>query len=355
MTFQLIKSSEIKYWCDKFSAQTDIAIDTEFSRVTTYWPKLALIQLSDGIDTVLIDPLEKGRDLSPLDDLLANPDVVKIFHSCRQDLEVLNKVFGRLPVNLFDTQLAYTFLHPADEISLARLLEEYAGVILNKSKQNSNWMRRPLPRSQLEYAAKDVFYLTGVKQKLESELIARNRLSWFYEEQHHLYIPETFEPVDDYWQRLAKRGNHKPQQLHYLKGLCDWREKMAIKLDYNRRRVLSDDVILKIAETSELFVEDNEVVDDVLASLVSTWSDLQQVPEVNWPKRLKHRAMTIKQQEKLETIRLKLSEVANNLGVSEKLLASTADLKAFVRGEPDIPFLKGWRSQVLSQSGFFKI
>ena len=98
MTFQLIKSSQIKYWCDKLSCQQNIAIDTEFSRVTTYWPKLALVQLSDGVDTILIDPLDKDIDLSPLDDLLANPDTVKIFHSCRQDLEILYKTFGRLPV-----------------------------------------------------------------------------------------------------------------------------------------------------------------------------------------------------------------------------------------------------------------
>ncbi|MBX3487363.1 MAG: ribonuclease D [Candidatus Paracaedibacteraceae bacterium] len=351
MTFQLIKSSEIKYWCDKFSTRSDVAVDTEFSRVTTYWPRLALIQLSDGVDTVLIDPLEKGRDLSPVDDLLANPDVVKIFHSCRQDLEVLNKVFGRLPVNLFDTQLAYMFLHLADEISLARLLEEYADITLNKSKQNANWMRRPLPRSQLEYAAKDVCYLPNVKDKLESELLAKHRLSWLYEEQHHLYVPETFDPTRDYWQRLAKRGNHKPQQLHYLKGLCDWREKMAIKLDYNRRRVLSDEVILKIAETGELLLETDDLSEDSVRLLASAWDDLQQVPESNWPKRLSRKPMTLKQQEKLELMKLKLVEIANDLGVSEKLIASTSDLKAFVRGEVDIPFLKGWRAQILGQKG----
>lgn len=349
MNFQLIKSSEIKYWCDKFSDQPDVAVDTEFSRVTTYWPRLALVQLSDGVDTILIDPLEKGRDLSPLDDLLANPDVTKIFHSCRQDLEVLNKIFGRLPVNLFDTQLAYSFLHPGDEVSLARLLEEYADVILNKSKQNANWMRRPLPKSQLEYAAKDVCYLPAVKHKLERELLDKSRLSWLYEEQHQVYVPETFEPVNDYWQRLAKRGNHRPQQLHYLKGLCDWRERKAIELDYNRRRVISDDLVLKIAESGELMLESEDLSDELLSSLVSVWTDLQEVPESSWPKRLKGRPMSVKQQETLEELKLKLTQISADLGISDKMIASIPELKDYVRGSTDVLFLKGWRAQVFGR------
>ncbi len=343
MTFQLIKSSQIKYWCDKLSCQQNIAIDTEFSRVTTYWPKLALVQLSDGVDTILIDPLDKDIDLSPLDDLLANPDTVKIFHSCRQDLEILYKTFGRLPVNLFDTQLAYTFLHPTEEISLARLLDEYAGVILNKSKQNANWLRRPLPQTQLDYAAKDVCYLSAVKDKLEAELLAAGRLSWFYEDQNSLFVPKTFEPVSDYWQRLTKRGNHKSKQLHYLKGLCDWREKMAIQMNYTRRRILSDETILKIIESDELMLEGDEVPLDLLPSLFARWQDLQNVSEANWPERIKHSPMTLKQQERLEMVKGVLSTVAQELNVSDKLIATMSELKSYVRDEPNIPFMKGWR------------
>ncbi|AIK95861.1 ribonuclease D [Candidatus Odyssella acanthamoebae] len=351
MNFILSKPSDLKHWCDYFTKVSAVAVDTEFCRVNTYWPKLALIQLSDGCETVLVDPLAKGIDLSPIRDLLANPCTVKIFHSCRQDLELLLKVFGELPTNIFDTQLAYTFLHPLEEVSLARMLEEQMGVVLNKSKQNTNWMRRPLSPSQLVYAANDVFHLPETKDLLSNKLKSLGRYNWFMEEQAAQFVLRTFAPTTSYWIRLAKRGNHKSRQLHILKSLCDWREIIAQELNYNRKRVLPDEVILQISEKGDLLEKpDVNIPAAYQAAFATLWEQISATPEDKWPPRLKRKPMTLQEQEHLERLRILLEKVATELHISPKLIATTDDLKSYVRGNQDSPFLKGWRLEVFGQA-----
>ncbi|MBW8310193.1 MAG: ribonuclease D [Candidatus Paracaedibacteraceae bacterium] len=351
MNFILSKSSDLKHWCDYFARASAIAVDTEFCRINTYWPKLALIQLSDGQETVLIDPLAKGTDLLPVRDLLANPHPVKIFHSCRQDLELLLKIFRELPINLFDTQLAYTFLHPVEEVSLARMLEAQIGVTLNKSKQNTDWMRRPLSPSQLIYAANDVFYLPAIKNLLSEKLKSLGRYEWFMEEQATQFVPQTFAPTTNYWMRLAKRRNHKSRQLHILKSLCDWREIVAQELNYNRKRVLSDEVILQLCEKVNLQEHVNVTVPAGYQTVFSALLEqILAVPEEKWPPRLKRKPMTTQEQEHLERLRVLLEKVATELHISPKLIATTEELKSYVRGHSDSPFLKGWRLKVFGHA-----
>ena len=351
MNFILSKPSDLKHWCDYFAKASAIAIDTAFCRINTYWPKLALIQLSDGQETVLIDPLPKGTDLLPVRDLLTNPHPVKIFHSCRQDLELLLKIFGELPTNIFDTQLAYTFLHPVEEVSLARMLEEQIGVILNKSKQNTDWMRRPLSASQLLYAANDVFHLPTARALLSEKLKSLGRYEWFMEEQATQFVPQTFAPTTNYWIRLAKRGNHKSRQLHILKSLCDWRESVGQKLNYNRKRVLPDEIILQISEKGDLStLVEVSVPSAYQTDFTALLEQIFNVPEEKWPPRLKRKPMTFQEQEHLERLRVLLERVATELHISSKLIATTDDLKSYVRGNLDSPFLKGWRLEVFGHT-----
>lgn len=347
MNFILSPSSQIQSWCDYFSDCPAVAIDTEFFRVNTYWPKLALIQLSDGKKTALIDPLDKKDNLDPVLNLLINKDVTKIFHSCRQDLEIILKDFGVLPVNIFDTQLAYGFLYPMEEISLAKLIEEQLGIILNKSKQNSNWMRRPLPESQLVYAANDVFYLPEIWKILSARLMDTKRMAWFHEEQTHDFAQSRFTAPANYWLRLAKRGNHQSRQLHILKSVCDWREVIAQELDYNRKRVLSDELILKLADDETIFAEAlGTIPESKQESAKHMWVGTLEVPEQNWPAPLKRKPMTQKQQEQLERLKTMLDSVATDLGISQKLIATTDDLKSWIKDKSAVPFMNGWRLDV---------
>ncbi|WP_010297745.1 ribonuclease D [Candidatus Odyssella thessalonicensis] len=350
MNFKLLNPDEIRQYCDYFSQSGTLAIDTEFCRTNSYWPKLALIQLSDGQETVLIDPLEEGVNLEPVRNLLAQKDIVKIFHSCRQDLEILLKVFGEIPENIFDTQLAYNFLYPTEEISLARMLEEQLKVNLNKSKQNTNWIRRPLSVAQLTYAANDVIYLPEMHQKLLTSLESCGRYEWLREEQLNNFAAHKLAPTTDYWLRLAKRGNHRSRQLYILKKICDWREKVAQELNYNRKRVCADETILKIVETKSL---DPSIMQEIPLThrnnFDGLWEEIIAATEEEWPARLKRKPLNIKEQELLEQLRTLLDNVASNLNVSPKLIATTEELKSYVRGNGEVPLLKGWRYEVFGR------
>lgn len=350
MTYKLIEASNISGFCRYFAKSSTIAVDTEFSRINSYWPKLALIQISDGQETVLIDPLEQGMDLTPLQELLTRTDSVKVFHSCRQDLEVLFRLFGELPNHIFDTQLAYTFLYPVDEVSLAKMLEEQLGIVLNKAKQNANWMRRPLPASQLTYAANDVAHLPEIKEILLEKLKSLGRYDWFKEDQVTEFAPHMLAPTTGYWLRLAKRGNHKSQQLYILKSLCDWREMVAQELNYNRKRVLSDETILKIAEHKDLnVVQELEIPSVCRDSFALLWDQVMSAPEDQWPRRLKRKPMTLQEQTYLERLRALLDTVATDLNVSQKLIATTDDLKSHIHKTREVAFLKGWRYEVFGR------
>jgi ribonuclease D len=339
---------EIPRWCDRFSKASAIAVDTEFYRVDSYWPHLALIQLSDGHDVALIDPLELAVDLTPVRRLLSRESLVKIFHSCRQDLEIFLKTFGELPTNLFDTQVAYTFLYPIEEVSLAKLVEEQLGVILNKSNQHTDWLRRPLSSSQLHYAANDVIFLPEIKSLLQQKLKDLGRYEWFEEEQRLRFTVANLRPTSEYWIRLAKRGRHKPQQLHILKSLCDWREQVAQELNYNRRRVLSDEVILQVIETQDLTttVELTTLPESHQAAFGVWWEEILKTPEDQWPPKFQQKQMALREQERFDRLQGLLSTISTDLNLSSTLIAPTSDLKAYIQGNEQVAFMKGWRADV---------
>ena len=166
-------TAELAALCERLGGEEFITVDTEFMREKTYYPELCLVQLAGAGDVAVVDAQAKGIDLAPLGALLAKPDVVKVFHACRQDVEIFLLRFGAVPANLFDTQVAAMVAGFGDQVGYDALVSALTGGHIDKAHRFSDWSARPLTKAQVDYAAADVTHLRAVYEKLMARLHVR--------------------------------------------------------------------------------------------------------------------------------------------------------------------------------------
>lgn len=225
-----------------------LALDTEFIREDTYWPRLCLIQVANDELVACIDPLALD-DLDPLAELLYDPAITKVLHAAGQDLEIFHHLHGRLPAPLFDTQVAAPLLGHADQAGFATLVRDILAIELDKGHARTDWTERPLPAAALAYAADDVRYLVPLYHRIRDELERRNRLQWLDRAFDELADPARFErPPEDAWRRLRGVDRLPPSGRAVARALAGWREQNARDRNVPRGRVLRDDALLEIAK-----------------------------------------------------------------------------------------------------------
>lgn len=255
--------------CNLAQQQSAVALDTEFMRVSTYFPKLGLIQLYDGERVSLIDPLAI-RDFSPFVALLSNPKVLKVLHSCSEDLLVFLQEFDQLPRPMIDTQIMARFLGLGTSAGLAKLAQQYLNVEIDKGATRTNWIKRPLSDIQLQYAAGDVWYLLPLYHILEKEL-AKTPWEQAVRDDCELALSKTH--------KLQERDSEKayldipnawklnPLELSRLRILAQWRQNVGIERDLALSYIVKSDNLWKVAKnnprnTSEMLemgLTENEV------------------------------------------------------------------------------------------------
>jgi ribonuclease D len=225
-----------------------LAVDTEFVRVDTYYPKLCLVQIGDGEHNVCIDTVSI-TELTPLLQLLQRSDILKVFHAASQDLEIFVQLSGACPAPLFDTQTAATMLGMGDQLGYAALVEKMVGVTLDKSLTRTDWSRRPLSMAELDYAALDVKYLAEIFPRLRDDLSARSRLEWLQEDALRATRAESYrsEPADA-WKRLKGLARLAPRGQVIAAALAQWREHEAQQRNRPRKWIIEDDAIYRIGE-----------------------------------------------------------------------------------------------------------
>ena len=239
-------ASLVKF-CDALATVSYCAIDTEFIRESTYYPELALIQIASEDRLGCIDPLAID-DLGPLAGLLAREDLLKVFHSPSQDLEILYQKFGRVPAPVFDTQLAAAVLGYNHQVSYADLVQQVTGVQLEKKHTRANWTRRPLSRDELDYAMDDVRYLLAVYRELDQRLEAGRRRGWIEKDLRAMTDPANYEvDQENLWKRLRGVQKLKGERLKIASDLCRWREQLAQRQNRPRRWIAKDDAIVELA------------------------------------------------------------------------------------------------------------
>ncbi len=236
--------------CSVWQTLPMIALDTEFVRVDTFFPRLGLIQVGDGEHNYLLDPLQL-TDWAPFVALLAAPGITKVLHSCSEDLVVFKDCFNQLPTPLFDTQRAAAFLGFGYSISYQNLVKELLEIEVSKDQTRSDWLQRPLSDAQLEYAALDVAYLPAMARHLQQMLISKGRWSWAQEDFAQMLqaaAPDSDETVwQEYYLGLGGAWRLNSLQLAALQRLCVWREKEARQRNKPRNWIARDNELIAIA------------------------------------------------------------------------------------------------------------
>lgn len=344
--------------CKRMKNAKYLTVDTEFIREKTYWPQLCLVQIASEEEAVLIDPLAKGLDLSPLFALLTNPDQIKVFHAARQDLEIFYQLMGRLPAPIFDTQIAAMVCGYGESIGYAKLVEDITGAHIDKSSRYVDWARRPLPQKQLDYALSDVTWLRDVYKHLKADLERHHRAAWLDEEMQSLTARENFDPDPEAsWQRLKLRS-YKPEILAMAQAIAAWREREAQQRDVPRGRVLRDEQIIEIAASppqDATALGRVRGLSDGFARSASGKALLKIIAEARGqhlkvPRPPRRKPLTAEQDACLALLRVLLQYKGAAHRVAPRLIADKDDLMALAtEDKPDIPALRGWRHKVFGK------
>jgi ribonuclease D len=329
----------LKALCEQLQSSTSLAIDTEFMRTNTYFPKLALIQLSDGDQCWLIDVLAIDQ-FSPLKQLLESPQRVLIFHAPGEDFEVLDHALSIVPTNIFDTQVAAGLVNIGYSMGYARLVAHMFDIELGKEDTRSDWMARPLSDRQKRYAADDVLYLHRLYQILQDQLVKQQRQSWFDEEMDGLLtIADQRKRADDYYLRIKGAWRLQGSSLAVLKDLCDWRESTARSLDKPRSHIVKDNVLLELANSMPTTMGQLHRIDDWYSRSVKRFGNdvLQLISEVDQddipeglPQPLSRAVADV-----MKKMRSKLSEVAEDHGIPKEFMCNKKELESILRSAVD--------------------
>jgi len=343
--------------CTELAKSEFITIDTEFLRETTFWPELCLVQMASPTLEVLVDPLAKGIDLTPLFELMANPDVVKVFHAARQDIEIIYHLGGLIPHPIFDTQVAAMVCGFGDSISYDQLVQKIKNVQIDKSSRFTDWSRRPLTEKQLDYALADVTHLRDVYLALKAQLEREGRSLWLTEEMDILESRDTYDMhPDDAWLRLKSRLR-KPTELAILKFVAAWREREARSRNVPRSRVLKDDAIFEIAQQQP---KDAEALSRLRTipkgwersasgtAIIETVNAALALPKEEMPKAPRHSHAPEGSGAAVELLKVLLKLTADKHGVAAKVIANSDDLdKIASEGEKaTVAALTGWRREL---------
>lgn len=346
--------------CKELAKSEFITIDTEFLRETTFWPELCLVQMASPTLEVLVDPLAKGIDLTPLFELMADTNVVKVFHAARQDIEIIHHLGGLIPHPIFDTQVAAMVCGFGDSISYDQLVQKIKNVQIDKSSRFTDWSRRPLSEKQLDYALADVTHLRDVYLSLKGQLEREGRSSWLKEEMDVLESVDTYDMhPDDAWLRLKSRLR-KPTELAILKFVAAWREREARSRNVPRSRVLKDDAIFEIAQQQP---KDTEALSRLRTipkgwersssgtAIIETVNAALELPRSEMPQPPRHSHSPEGSGAAVELLKVLLKLTADKHGVAAKVIANSDDLdKIASEGEKaTVPALSGWRRELFGE------
>lgn len=363
MNWQLVADEEQLRTILARAAQCDaVALDTEFMRRNTYYPKIALLQLcfeSDPDTAWLIDPLLID-DTSGIEQLLSDRGVVKVLHSASEDLEVFAHWLGVLPEPLFDTQRAAALLDVGFGMGYRALVHELTGEDLPKGETRSDWLARPLSDAQCEYAGLDVTWLLRVWQNLGPRAQAADRYAWIIADGADA-VAQARSPVANTHLRVKGAWKLQPRQLAALMAICDWREQTAQHRDKPRGWILDDKACLELAQNNPATKEALQRIDGFPAAVVRRSGEAllallarqRDLPEAACPAPLPQ-PLAAGQRALLKKLKARARQIAAGLAVAPEVLLQSKDYELLVReasGEAIVepPHWAGWRGPTVVQ------
>ncbi len=333
-----------------------IALDTEFMRDQTYWPKLCLLQVAATGVEAIIDPLADGIELKPFYELLKARTIVKVLHASRQDIEIFYHQGHFIPDPLFDTQIAAMVCGFGEAASYETLARKLAHAEVDKSARFTDWSRRPLSKRQLEYALADVTHLRVVYEALAKQLEKTGRSAWVEEEIAALKQPSLYQlDPKQAWKRLKARTTNR-RFLALLACIAEWREVEAQTRDQPRNRILKDEALLEIASHPP---DKAEALDHIRAvpkgfaasrmgkSLMEAIEKGRSAPPPEGIEPERPRRKRDPSQATIDLMKTLLRLRAEAAGVAPRLIADTDDIERLAAHEDDgVAALHGWRADV---------
>ena len=333
-----------------------LALDTEFMRDQTYWPKLCLVQVAaPGMDAI-VDPLADGIELAPFYELLKSPGIVKVLHAARQDIEIFHHQGGVIPDPLFDSQIAAMVCGFGDAASYETLCRKIAHIEIDKSSRFTDWSRRPLSQKQLDYAIGDVTHLRTIYEFLKTKLQQTGRSAWVQEEIAALQDPALYALHPEIaWRRLKPRTSNK-RFLAMLSSLAAWREREAQERDIPRGRVLRDEALTEIAAHPPESAEGLERIRAVPKGFANSrlgkglMDSIQEGRSAKSPDPIEHDRPRRRREPSpaaIDLLKTLLRLRAEAVGVAPRLIANADDIERLAANEDEgVPALHGWRAQV---------
>lgn len=348
-------SAQLAELCARWREQSAVALDTEFMRSRTFYPLPALVQIGDGKNSYLIDNLAID-DLEPLRALLLDTRVVKVMHSCSEDLETLDRLLGVVPEPIFDTQIAAALTNMGAGLGYAATVNQLLQIDLPKSETRSDWLQRPLSDSQKNYAALDVAWLPLVYGMLLKQLRELGRLEWLQEDCAALIeAARNPEPPELYYQRVKGAWRLRGVQLAVLQDLCTWREREARAQDVPRNHLLKENVCLSLAQAMPKYLatlaqpglegKTLRRYGETLLQIIASAGERSDIPQP-LPQPLNRQ-----QGDALKALRQKANQLAEAAELPPEILVRKKELEALVQAEnPQLEGrLLGWRRQVIGE------
>jgi ribonuclease D len=347
---------------DQARAEGTCAVDTEFVWERTYAPALCLVQLATAERLAVIDPLA-GAPLDPVAELMADPAVEKVMHAPSGDLAAFVLHHDVRPRNVFDTQVAAGFAGYGGSPSLERLLDQAVGVRLRHDEGFTDWSRRPLTSTQIEYAADDVRYLLGAARALRRRLADQGREAWVEEEMEQRYGDgaKLVQDPDLAWRRVSGRGRLRGNQVSALAAAAAWREREARRRDLPASWLIKDATLIEIARRRPRTPRDAESIrglqlrkgaqlDGLLAAVAGAGPPPSGASEGDLPGEVRRRVRVV-----LPLASAVLQARCAEAGVASELVATRAELEALIAGQAmgadgGHPLLSGWRRELAGDS-----
>lgn len=345
-------------YCRSLAGSPWVTVDTEFMRDKTYWPKLCLIQVSgpEAGSERAIDPMAPGMDLAPLFEIMADPEVLKIFHAARQDLEIFYNLTEAVPAPLFDSQVAAMVCGFGDQIGYEALVKKICQEDLDKSSRFTDWSHRPLTDRQLRYALSDVTHLREIYRHLSARLEKTGRSHWLEEEMAVLSSAETYRSdPENAWKRVKIRGG-KPRFLQIVREVAAWREREAQVRDLPRNRIIKDESLLDIAGSAPKTVEDLARIrglgkgfaeGKLGKGLLNAVQRAMETPKEDLPEAPRPERQPQGLGPMTDLLKVLLKRNSEAAGVASRLIASGSDLERIAADDQaDVPALSGWRREL---------
>ena len=347
-------NADLLSYCETIKDSDTLFVDTEFIREKTYAPVLCLIQVATKDTLVCIDPLSISN-LEPFLDLMFDESIVKVFHAARQDLEIFYNLRNTSPKPLFDTQIAATLLGHADQIGYGNLVHALLKVSLDKKYARTDWSQRPLSTEQLEYAINDVIYLREIYALINEKLSEANRLDWLNDDFDSLSSDSNLAVnPEKMWRKIKGHNKLNGLQRAVLQDLAAWREQKAIKSNKPRKWILSDDVILSLAQhqpdspaaLSKIRGLTEGIIIKSGSILIETIQQSKTRPQESWPALPKFIKTTPQQDALIDCMMAMVRLCASKEKIAASMICSRKDLEKWLMTDESIALLSGWRSQL---------